>query len=367
MLVAACSPADEAGTAPIQPDAAQDAGVPEAPVTLHEAPLLASTPTELNNTYRDLLGFSAEGSQWPPTPEIAKTFAPTDNETLGVFGTATLKPDPWPWVFPAEAGEDGFEGLAGGQQPSAFSVETLQKAATHYAAYALVSERFVECDAVTQEPLPEPEGPTWADARPVLEASCGGCHGGAGSGGSDFASVYADNLAPSSFCDGETVGACVISRIQDGSMPPNGKTAGVSGADLALLETWVAAGMPDAPPTPGLWSGVPEDAKASCGWTSVERFAERAWRRPLDVDERERLQTLWANNWAEGSPEEAVVLTVSAVLQSPSFLFRVERGEPERAQGDAVPLTDHEMATRLSYFLWDSMPDDLLFAAAAAG
>ncbi len=363
----ACSPETTSGDSSSHADALLSDSLPEQPTLLQEAPLIALTPTELNNSYRDLLGFPSDVTAWPPAPAIAASFSAEESATLGVFGSAAIEPDVWPWVFPDEAGEDGFEGLAGGQQPSAFSVETVQKAATHFAAYALASDEFLVCDAVVDDTGPAPEGPTWADIRPILNASCGGCHGGSGSGGTDFAISYTDNLEPSNFCVGETVGACIISRIQDGSMPPNGKPNGVSGADLALIEGWVMADMPPAPPNLSTWEGVPADAKKSCGLQSVSRFAQRAWRRPLEEAESERLEALWTANWEDGSPEEAIVLTVSAILQSPAFLFRIETGEPERSEGDAVPLSDYEMASRLSFFLWDSMPDESLFEAAAAG
>ena len=75
---------------------------------------------------------------------------------------------------------------------------------------------------------------------------------------------------------------------------------------------------------------------------------------------------LWQTMAALGEPKQAIALAVSAVLQSPGFLFRVEQGDATRKVGDAVPLTDWEMASRLSFALWDSMPDGELFAAAAA-
>ena len=99
-----------------------------------------------------------------------------------------------------------------------------------------------------------------------------------------------------------------------------------------------------------------------CAWTGIERFAGRAWRRPLRGGERERIEAFWRINLAAHPLDEAVALTVAGILQSPAFHFRLERG----ATAGGGP-TDWELATRLSYFLWDSMPDDELFAAAAAG
>ncbi len=110
------------------------------------------------------------------------------------------------------------------------------------------------------------------------------------------------------------------------------------------------------------WTALPAAAQERCARTSIDRFAARGWRRPLDAGERERIAAFWRANVAAGPLEEAVALTVAGILQAPAFHFRVERGD---AGGDDP--TSWELATRLSYFLWDSMPDEALFAAAAAG
>jgi hypothetical protein len=97
----------------------------------------------------------------------------------------------------------------------------------------------------------------------------------------------------------------------------------------------------------------------------LERFAARAYRRPVRAGEVDRLLVLFRKEQARGQPfDDAVLYALQAVLISPHFLFRVE--EPEMS-GEPKRLTDYELATRLSYFLWDSMPDDRLFELAAAG
>ncbi len=110
------------------------------------------------------------------------------------------------------------------------------------------------------------------------------------------------------------------------------------------------------------WDALPRAEREGCAWGSIDRFAGRAWRRPLDAAERERIEVFWQANLAAGPLDEAIALTVAGILQAPAFHFRVERREA--ASGRPTPW---ELATRLSYFLWDSMPDDALFAAAAAG
>jgi hypothetical protein len=95
-------------------------------------------------------------------------------------------------------------------------------------------------------------------------------------------------------------------------------------------------------------------------------FVARAWRRAVAADEIDRLLALFERAAGEGdSFEQAMKLPLKAALVSPHFLFRVE---PDAGTTAGVrEVTDAELAVRLSYFLWSSMPDDELSAAARAG
>jgi hypothetical protein len=97
----------------------------------------------------------------------------------------------------------------------------------------------------------------------------------------------------------------------------------------------------------------------------LTRFASKAYRRPATKDEIERL--LKFVDQAEKNKEKweaGIQLAMQAVLCSPKFLFRVELDHrPDSA--DAHPLDDFQLASRLSYFLWSTMPDDELFDLAA--
>ncbi len=95
-------------------------------------------------------------------------------------------------------------------------------------------------------------------------------------------------------------------------------------------------------------------------------FARRAYRRPVQAGEVARLVKLFEVADAKGDKfDDAIRLPLKAVLCSPNFLFRVE--DDPKPPATTRPLNDHELATRLSYFLWSSMPDDELFAAAEKG
>ena len=109
-----------------------------------------------------------------------------------------------------------------------------------------------------------------------------------------------------------------------------------------------------------------DDEQVDCAREIVERFASRAFRRPAEEAEVDRLMELYELARSdEASFEEALQIVVQAVLVSPHFLFRVELGDPAHDDGASRSLTSYELATRLSYFLWSSMPDEELFDLAA--
>lgn len=96
------------------------------------------------------------------------------------------------------------------------------------------------------------------------------------------------------------------------------------------------------------------------------RFAAAAWRRPLSQTEKERLRSFYLKTLADAQQDHAKAIrsVLARVLVAPAFLYRLE--QPSEAATDR-PLSDWEMASRLSYFLWSSIPDDELRRAAAAG
>lgn len=120
----------------------------------------------------------------------------------------------------------------------------------------------------------------------------------------------------------------------------------------------LAALLPCAPAALG------EDA---CAEQFIDTLGPQAYRRPLTEAQRARLWGVYTAARADYGFSEAIALTLQVILQSPYFLYRVELGMPDPAQDDVVPLDDWEIASRLSYLLWGSMPDDALFDAAAAG
>jgi hypothetical protein len=107
------------------------------------------------------------------------------------------------------------------------------------------------------------------------------------------------------------------------------------------------------------------DADA-CAQSFIQGFAKQAYRRPPTVAEQSDLFALYQENSMGATFSNGIQAVIEAVLQSGDFLYRVEVGNLSQAQGTIVPLSPYEMASRLSYFLWGSMPDATLFAAADA-
>ena len=121
-----------------------------------DAAPLALTPAEYNNTVADLFGFPRDGDRWPARPALADRISPRREPSKGVF-VAPPPPPVWPWRFPAEAGSEGFEGIAEGQAPSSYQVEELHLAAMHFASFTLVSPD-VFSSATGGPPCPPPNG-----------------------------------------------------------------------------------------------------------------------------------------------------------------------------------------------------------------
>ncbi len=112
----------------------------------------------------------------------------------------------------------------------------------------------------------------------------------------------------------------------------------------------------------------PSLTKAQAAEKIIRTFTTRAFRRPVTDDEVNSLMGLWRSVDKTDRPlENSMVVVLQAVLASPNFLFRVEADPQPREKGNVHTLNDYELASRLSYFLWSSMPDDELFALAAKG
>jgi Protein of unknown function (DUF1592)/Protein of unknown function (DUF1588)/Protein of unknown function (DUF1595)/Protein of unknown function (DUF1585)/Protein of unknown function (DUF1587) len=103
-----------------------------------------------------------------------------------------------------------------------------------------------------------------------------------------------------------------------------------------------------------------------CAAQFVEKFGQRAYRRPLSVEEKAAYADLYGAYKGAGYPD-ALRVIVQTMLQSPNFLYRVELQPLTPGSADNAALDAYELASRLSFFLLSTTPDDTLLAAAASG
>jgi Protein of unknown function (DUF1592)/Protein of unknown function (DUF1588)/Protein of unknown function (DUF1587)/Protein of unknown function (DUF1595)/Protein of unknown function (DUF1585) len=104
----------------------------------------------------------------------------------------------------------------------------------------------------------------------------------------------------------------------------------------------------------------------ACARAIVANFASRAFRRPVPPKEVATYLKVYTLVRKQGdSFNEGLVAALDAVLVSPNFIYRIEFDRPTETGQTAVPVTDYEMASRLSYFLWSTMPDEELMRLAA--
>ena len=117
---------------------------------------------------------------------------------------------------------------------------------------------------------------------------------------------------------------------------------------------------------PASGASASADEAEECATEIIASLAHRAYRRPVTVDDFERLVSFYQRGYAEGGFETGVETALRALLASPEFLFRIERDPAGLAPGTPYRVSDVELASRLSFFLWSSLPDDALIDAAAA-
>jgi hypothetical protein len=113
--------------------------------------------------------------------------------------------------------------------------------------------------------------------------------------------------------------------------------------------------------------GASADEAARCARTIVSNLARRAYRRPVTGADLTPLMTFYDTGQREAGFERGVEMALRAILMSPKFLLRVERDATAAAPGSLARVSDIDLASRLSFFLWSSIPDDELTEGAAKG
>jgi hypothetical protein len=113
----------------------------------------------------------------------------------------------------------------------------------------------------------------------------------------------------------------------------------------------------------------PEQAsqERACAKTILSTLARRAFRRPVGDEDLQPLLSFYESGRKAGSFDAGIERALQRLLVSPEFLVRIERDPPKIATNTNYRVSDLELASRLSFFLWSSLPDDALLEAAERG
>jgi hypothetical protein len=160
-----------------------------------------------------------------------------------------------------------------------------------------------------------------------------------------------------------------IADRQIGASGGYGVTTPAHMKDLVIGGPYDIQGVSETPSRERILSCRPADGSEErpCASEIIERLGPDAFRRPLTDEDREALLSFYDLGYAEGGFEVGIRTVVEALLASPDFIFRFEEA-PEGVQvGDVYQISDLDLASRLSYFLWGLPPDDELLDLAAQG
>lgn len=140
---------------------------------------------------------------------------------------------------------------------------------------------------------------------------------------------------------------------------------------VQIIGPYNATGVSELPSRLKLFRCQPTDgtevAEERCAKTILSALARRAFRRPATVADVEMLLGFYRDGREASSFEVGIQAAVERVLVDPEFLFRMETDPAEALPGTAYPVSDLELASRLSFFLWSSIPDDELLNVATRG
>ena len=173
------------------------------------------------------------------------------------------------------------------------------------------------------------------------------------------------------------------SAIAEGVLEPvsGAETYHYAGDRDAPMAVWIVevegpfdpeAPAADADTTPSrqrIFTCRPADAAAepACAREILGTIARRAFRRPVSDSDVDALMAFYDTGRARGSFDAGIEFALRAILVDPEFLFRVEHDPEDAAPGEPYRISDLELASRLSFFLWSSIPDDELLEVAARG
>ncbi|MEX2288272.1 MAG: DUF1592 domain-containing protein [Planctomycetaceae bacterium] len=139
--------------------------------------------------------------------------------------------------------------------------------------------------------------------------------------------------------------------------------------EVSVVGPFEASGPGETPSRRKIFISQPTgpDDEEDCARRILSNLARRAYRRPVDEEDLRTPLEFYRQGRAEGGFEAGIETAISSVLVKPQFLFRIERDPPGIPPGTAYPIEGVELASRLSFFLWSSAPDDELLDLAVRG
>ncbi len=151
--------------------------------------------------------------------------------------------------------------------------------------------------------------------------------------------------------------------------PGGGQDRSYRVSSFQLLGPFDAKGLSSTPSRDKIFVCNPEKDKnkapETCAKEIFSTLAKRAYRRPLTNEDVAELMQYYGEGLKEGGFESGIRAGITGLLASPFFLYRGERIPAGLKPGDKYPITDLELASKLSFFLWNSIPDDELLDVAA--
>lgn len=138
---------------------------------------------------------------------------------------------------------------------------------------------------------------------------------------------------------------------------------------VELRGPYAVTGRGDTPSRSRIFTCRPRPLadETHCAGEILMRLARHAFRRPVADGDKSMLLEFFEAGRAHGDFDAGIEMAIRRILVSPDFLFRREADPPEVAPGEAYTISDIQLASRLSFFLWSSLPDDKLLAAAERG
>jgi hypothetical protein len=139
---------------------------------------------------------------------------------------------------------------------------------------------------------------------------------------------------------------------------------------ISVIGPYEAKGAGDTPSRRSIFLCQPtgsQDADEQCAQRILSNLARRAYRRPVDDEDLKAPMEMYRQGRADGSFEIGIETALGSILVNPNFFFRIERDPADMPPGTAYRIQPVELASRLSYFLWSSMPDEQLLNLAAGG